>query len=232
MKKISAIIGILAALAISAAPAFAATITPGVQTTGGTITAWNISLNDGTFVRSYYGSIGVQINGTPVDSIHLNLYTEHNPNFSNSGLSLAYNAGDDVEFYNTDAGDATVNSGLSSITATLAAPPTCSPSTIANGTIGSYPGCAVSCGSGYVLSAGACVASGGGSSSSPIIYTNLMGITLATGTAAMFLANAASTVTDPGLLEVVALAVGIPLAFYILHQLIGLVPKGRTGRRS
>lgn len=59
-----------------------------------------------------------------------------------------------------------------------------------------------------------------------------MGITLATGTAAMFLANAAATAGDPGVLEVVALAVGIPLAFYILHQLIGLVPKGRTGRRS
>ena len=59
-----------------------------------------------------------------------------------------------------------------------------------------------------------------------------MGITVATGTAAQFLANAAATVSDPGVLEVVGLAVGIPLAFYILHQLIGLVPKGRSGRRS
>ena len=59
-----------------------------------------------------------------------------------------------------------------------------------------------------------------------------MGISFATGTAAMFLANAAATAGDPGVLEVVGIAVGIPLAFYILHQLIGLVPKGRTGRRS
>jgi hypothetical protein len=57
-----------------------------------------------------------------------------------------------------------------------------------------------------------------------------MGIVIATGTAAMFLANAASTVSDPGVLEIVALAVGIPLAFYILHQLIGLVPKGKARR--
>ena len=59
-----------------------------------------------------------------------------------------------------------------------------------------------------------------------------MGITVATGTAAIFLANAASTISDPGVLEVVALAVGIPLAFYVLHQLMGLVPKGKAGRRN
>jgi hypothetical protein len=108
----------------------------------------------------------------------------------------------------------------------------CSPSTISHGTIGAYPGCAVSCNSGYTLSAGSCISTGGGGSSNPQNNFNIMGISLATGTAALFLANAASTVGDPGVLEVVALAVGIPLAFYILHQLIGLVPKGKSGRRS
>lgn len=36
--------------------------------------------------------------------------------------------------------------------------PTCSPSSVANGTVGSYPGCQISCNSGYTLQGGACVA--------------------------------------------------------------------------
>jgi len=59
-----------------------------------------------------------------------------------------------------------------------------------------------------------------------------MGITLASTTASLFLANAVATFNDPGTLAVVALAAGIPLAFYVLHQIIGLIPKGRSGRRS
>lgn len=43
------------------------------------------------------------------------------------------------------------------ICAAPAGPQVCNPSTIANGTVGSYPGCQISCNSGYTLQAGVCV---------------------------------------------------------------------------
>jgi hypothetical protein len=63
---------------------------------------------------------------------------------------------------------------------------TCNPSAVTNGTVGAYPGCAVSCianagydgvgacscNSGYTLSGGACIASGGGGACSPASVTN------------------------------------------------------------
>lgn len=55
--------------------------------------------------------------------------------------------------------------------------------------------------------------------------------TVPTSTASDFLANVTSTLSDPGLLAVVAVAAAIPLAFYVIHQLIGLIPKGRSRRQ-
>ena len=221
MKKTSAILGVLAALAISALPAFAAshteTFSGGVYSGAPSAGTWYINCSSwsgsGAPTQIYNGSF------SPLTNLGNNIYS-----FYLSGTNA-------FQF---------VDASILSLECNDAAPaltfydsyPACSPSTIAHGTIGSFPSCTISCTSGYTLSAGACVASGGGSSSSPSSTYTLMGITLATGTAAMFLANAASTVSDPGLLEVVALAVGIPLAFYIIHQIIGLLPKGRTGRRS
>lgn len=46
-----------------------------------------------------------------------------------------------------------------------------------------------------------------------------------TSTASYFTANIASQLADPGTLLVVGLAAGIPLAFYVIKKLIGLVPK-------
>jgi len=43
-------------------------------------------------------------------------------------------------------------------------------------------------------------------------------------------ASASNTISDPGLLLVVVLAAGIPLTFYLIHALIGLLPKVRTRR--
>lgn len=51
-----------------------------------------------------------------------------------------------------------------------------------------------------------------------------------TSTAPSLTAIVGDQLADPGTLAVIALAVGVPLAFYIIHQLIGLVPKGRAKR--
>ena len=47
------------------------------------------------------------------------------------------------------------------------------------------------------------------------------------GLAASLLANVSSQFADTGTLAVIALAAGIPLAFYVIRRLIGLVPKGK-----
>jgi hypothetical protein len=46
-----------------------------------------------------------------------------------------------------------------------------------------------------------------------------------TSTASSFTANISSQLGDPGTLLVVGLAAGIPLAFYVIKKLIGLIPK-------
>jgi hypothetical protein len=52
-----------------------------------------------------------------------------------------------------------------------------------------------------------------------------------TSTAPSLTANVGSQLGDAGTLLVIGVAAGIPLAFYVIHQLIGLLPKSR-GRRS
>lgn len=52
-----------------------------------------------------------------------------------------------------------------------------------------------------------------------------------TSTASNLTANVGSQIGDAGTLLVIGVAAGIPLAFYVIHQLIGLLPKSR-GRRS
>ena len=56
-------------------------------------------------------------------------------------------------------------------------------------------------------------------------------VVVPTSTTQSLLANVGSQISDPGTLAVIILAVGIPLAFYVIHQLMGLVPKSR-GRRQ
>ena len=57
-------------------------------------------------------------------------------------------------------------------------------------------------------------------------------LTIPTGTAATYTANVGAQFGDAGTLEVIALAVGIPLFFYIVHQLMGLLPGRKGGRRN
>lgn len=48
-----------------------------------------------------------------------------------------------------------------------------------------------------------------------------------TSTTASLLANVTSQFADAGTLAVVVLAAGIPLTFYVIRRLIGLIPKGK-----
>lgn len=52
-----------------------------------------------------------------------------------------------------------------------------------------------------------------------------------TSTAQSLTASIGAQFADPGTLTVIVVAAGIPLAFYVIHQLMGLLPKSR-GRRS
>ena len=57
-------------------------------------------------------------------------------------------------------------------------------------------------------------------------------LVIPTGTAATYTAQVGSQFSDTGTLEIVALVIAIPLFFYIVHQVMGLFPKARGGRRS
>lgn len=57
-------------------------------------------------------------------------------------------------------------------------------------------------------------------------------VTVPTTTVASLQTVASGQISDPGTLTIVVLAAGIPLAFYLIHKLIGLVPKGRGTRRE
>ena len=51
-----------------------------------------------------------------------------------------------------------------------------------------------------------------------------------TSTASNATANVGTQLSDPGTLSMIAVAIAIPLFFYVVHQLIGLLPKGRARR--
>lgn len=51
-----------------------------------------------------------------------------------------------------------------------------------------------------------------------------------TSTAPSLTANVGDQLGDAGTLLVIGVAAGIPLAFYVIHQLIGLLPKSRSRR--
>jgi len=195
VKKISAILGVCAALAISALPAFASTYNPTYSPTHGTITEVSGTINNGFSGCARAATLSVQINGTTATSTGVNFSNncDGTPTFDITGLSIAITDSDVVSLNVSPDGNG--NYTVTSATITVAA-------------------------------------GGSGGSSNPVDNNNNMGITVATGTAALWLADAAATVSNAGVLEVVGLAVGIPLAFYILHQLIGLIPKGKAGRRN
>jgi len=50
---------------------------------------------------------------------------------------------------------------------------------------------------------------------------------VASGTAASLTANITDQLSDPGTLALVVLVASIPLAFYVIRRIIGLVPKGK-----
>ena len=54
-------------------------------------------------------------------------------------------------------------------------------------------------------------------------------ISMPSSTASDVLASSSTLVTD--LWVLIAIAIGVPLAFYIIRQVIGLVPKARARRQ-
>lgn len=56
--------------------------------------------------------------------------------------------------------------------------------------------------------------------------------TVPTSTAASILTAVGSQFADVGTLAVVVIAAGLPLAFYVIGRLIGLLPGRRGGRRE
>jgi len=50
---------------------------------------------------------------------------------------------------------------------------------------------------------------------------------ITTSTASDVLANVSSQLSDAGTLTLIALAAGVPLAFYVIRRIIGLLPKGK-----
>lgn len=82
---------------------------------------------------------------------------------SNAGASLTYKVNGTLAVEKVAANPVSVASDKIDLAITTA-PSVCNPSSIANGTIGAYPQCAITCNSGYSLSNGVCTAisSGGG----------------------------------------------------------------------
>lgn len=53
-----------------------------------------------------------------------------------------------------------------------------------------------------------------------------------TSTAPSLTANVGDQLGDAGTLAVIGVVAGIYLVFYVIHQLIGMIPKSRGGRRA
>jgi hypothetical protein len=49
--------------------------------------------------------------------------------------------------------------------------------------------------------------------------------TVPTSTASTFLSNVSQTLTDSGLLSIITVAIGLPLAFWLIKQVMGLISK-------
>jgi len=55
--------------------------------------------------------------------------------------------------------------------------------------------------------------------------------TTPTSTASQFTANVGTQLADPGTLTIIVVAISIPLFFYVVHALMGLLP-GRRARKN
>lgn len=161
----------------------------------------------------------LHIGGITYTTIAKDVYTGNPANFVFSFSSPVVIPANSIDAY-VDHYGIYYNSGSEVLS--LYSPPTCSPDTILNGTIGAYPTCAISCNGGYELTGGSCVAVQSGGSGS---------MTISTSTTSGVYAMVSGMIGDPGFLGVVALSVGIPLTvFYIIPSIIGLFP-GRKKKK-
>jgi hypothetical protein len=225
MKKYLLII--LSALAIASCPAaaltaLAADISFGVQAHSGTITQWGYQYDTcGDYCGNPAATANyiLKINGSSKDNIqgHLN-----SSDLFTSNVNIDFAQGDDITIYD-DSQLPGVSIKNQFMTGTISE--ACNPDTITNGTIGPYPDCAITCDNGYHEDAGACVVdtgpgpgpSSGGSSISP------GDLTLGTGLSADIVQSVSGVVSEPGVLALLVVAIGIPLFFFIVAGAIDLL---------
>ena len=198
MKKIAAIIGTLAALAISAAPAFASTAV-----------VWNI--NSGLPRDTYTGdTLNDYSSGT--------LYFTCSLPATYGGYyhsDLSFNGAQNIDFVETSNGSNIYSLQVSDPPAGVRV----------------YDGSTPECGDTIAASTDLSALesylaphSGGGSTGSAI--------TMPTSTASSLTATIGHQLTDPGTLLVIGLVAGIPLTFYVMEQLIALLPGNSKNRRK
>jgi len=98
MKKLSPILMICTALAISASPAFASTYNPTYSPTHGTITEVSGTINSGFSGCGRDATLSVLINGTTATSTYVNFSSNcgGTPTFDITGLSIAITDSDVV----------------------------------------------------------------------------------------------------------------------------------------
>ena len=163
--------------------AFADSITPGVQTQGGTITGYSAATAGCDTSCAGAGATGITleltINGTTVDSLSAGNGYSAGTVYTQTGLSIPFNSGDDIE-----------------ITENYPYPHGAPGSQEVNGSFTPPP----------VMGAFAVIP---------------------TSTAPSLTADIGAQFSDPGTLLVIGLAAGIPLTFYVIDQLIGLLPDNR-----
>ena len=190
MKKLLAALSLVGVLSLPAF-AFADTLTQGVQSQAGTITAWSDPVgNAAAWLNIATGTAAV--NGCGFDCG--TRYLEQSSPFTITGQSISFPAGAIV--------------------------------TVANGNCYGVGGCFD--GSATMYDAAATItytpAGGGGSPVSSI--------TIPTSTAPALTATIGTQLSDPGTLLVVGLVAGVPLTFYVMQQLIALLPGNSKNRRG
>jgi hypothetical protein len=116
----------------------------------------------GTVVRSY-SATGELYDSTIVTAARL--IFEGSGTITFKAIIPGYAGGAEVTAAETETYTAGI-SEVKNLTFTATADNVCNPSVVSHGTVGAYPGCVLTCSSGYYKSGNSCLSSGGGSSGS------------------------------------------------------------------
>ena len=100
--------------------------------------------------------------------------------------------------------------------------PTCSPATITNGSVAAYPDCTITCNGGYIYHEGICM----------LPTPTTISFTVPSSTAQTLTTEVGGQLSDTGTIEVMGLAAGVYVFFYVVQQLIALLPGNSKHRRE